>query len=709
MPGRTIRAPLMGEEVAQTAWPKAPTGRAELISNNLQLRGVGGLRWSWNRCVTASPLVEHLAMAGMDMLVGVVHLGLWLRGRPPWFPDISDEAADDAALRGLDFTYMVHFSLITGVIGCILKALVAIWCLRNSVFRVPRNGVPVTMRVAGLQVPADCLGGFRVSGWFISRITFVWVVMGALFCLILGAPLSKSFAALLLALFFGTVGLVTPYLAAAVEACRSSRWICTSACAFPKHRPPRAQHIERLSGEARAARAATRAERQAAAAAAAATEEEEEGESPEAAAEAAAEESPEAAAEAAAEESPEAAAETAEEGSPETPAEAAEEEPPEIPAEAPAAAAAPAAAPAAAVTPAARVPRGRVIVRPLRTTGYGQLFPMWLQWLLLLVDVYVRLLDFIFGPLVFVCYIIRVLLDKTKDHRLRLSMDSQGLSGLLIVIALLPFLTSLLAAAAACMLLPMDWPTPYIAFPAPFLLFLSCGYPCSSFFAFLLLLLLPACCTLPRPYAAAYPFMELVLLRRFSCIDTALEREQGTRGSNHTAAADDSSGSDSSNSNDSSSSRSKCRCPCLQCSSWDRLKRSFNSSSNSNSSSSSSSSSDPTSTSDDPSSSNSSSSNDPSSTCDDPGSSNCSSSCDPISSSDPSSSSGPSSSQAAAAAEAAAASPAAAAAKAAAAAEATEPPKKAAAAPEFRKRKCEIVCCSCLLQLFAATSSRLLQ
>lgn len=427
---------------------------------NEHQQGSGDTEPLRRQCVSSSPFAEHLALAAVDLLLSVLNVSLLAKLRPPWFQEASEDVRGEETLPPLSVVYVVSSALVIGLLGVVFKAVVIVWCLKRTHFRVPRSGVPVTLLLLGYELPADCLGGYTICLRTFGFISASWVFLGALFFQLMGAPLEDIFSSLMLAVFFAALGGVNPYLTAVAEACRSSSWLCSSTSNMPSKRPPpdaAAANTTRAAGADTAAAPLTTPSSSSVAA----------------------------------------ASETA------SPPEAATKAPP---------AKAAAAAQATATAPLV------LAVRPLRDSRYWEALPGWLRGLTVSVEILMRVLDFICFPLFNLCLLLyRFCLKRRGEEWWRRSeLSPKAIANMLVYVSLLPLFLSCISALLGCILLPMDWPTVYVLYPSPLLLFVSLSYPFFCLFVFLLLLLLPLCCALPTPHAKAFPFLQEMVLSSFS-------------------------------------------------------------------------------------------------------------------------------------------------------------------------------------------------
>lgn len=59
----------------------------------------------------------------------------------------------------------------------------------------------------------------------------------------------------------------------------------------------------------------------------------------------------------------------------------------------------------------------------------------------------------------------------------------------------------------------MDWPTAYVVYPSPLVIFISLGYPAACCICFWILVLLPVCYTFPSRFARASPVLQEMMLK----------------------------------------------------------------------------------------------------------------------------------------------------------------------------------------------------
>ncbi|CDJ58965.1 hypothetical protein, conserved [Eimeria maxima] len=415
------------------------------LTSDKELVGVNGRVWAWTRSASSSPFIEHLALAGIDLLVALLNLILLVNLRPPWFQEANEDVRGEEVQRRLSLAYVATSAIVTGFLGIILKAVVIGWCVRKTVFRVPRTGVPVTMRLCGYELPADCLGGYSISLKAVGCVSAVWVLLGAAFFQMMGAALEDVFSSVLLGVIFAALGSVTPYFNALAEACRSSRWRCNSTENMPKKMAPVSAEaaVERRESERAAAAAATEAREATSAETSSATR--------------------------------------------------------------------------GAATAAPPAGSSVLAIRSLWESEYGEALPVWFCKVTSLVDIFIRLLDFICCPSVLLLFFLQRIMALRRGWGAGPSpaIGPQGLACLLVYLSSAPLFISCAAGLISCLLLPMDWPTVYILFPAPVLASVSLVYPFSCLIAFSSWLFLPFCYDVTPRYGEASPFLQEMLLRSF--------------------------------------------------------------------------------------------------------------------------------------------------------------------------------------------------
>ncbi|OEH77987.1 hypothetical protein cyc_00422 [Cyclospora cayetanensis] len=192
------------------------------------LFSVRNQKWRLARCVTASPVVEHLALAAADAFVACCNLGVLLVLRPSWFQEASDDVRSDVVeLPKPSILYVAILSFVCGVGGAAAKALILAWCLseRESCASTRRTTAADPL---GVSLTAEPLGGYCICPRVIGTLYCSWIFVVTSIFQLLGAPLDALPSSLLLGIFFATVGFLGPYAGAVAEACRSSRWETTS-------------------------------------------------------------------------------------------------------------------------------------------------------------------------------------------------------------------------------------------------------------------------------------------------------------------------------------------------------------------------------------------------------------------------------------------------------------------------------------------------
>ena len=97
-----------------------------------------GHEWSVTRSVSASPLTEHLALLGGDVLVGSCNLILLLLWRPTYYQEVSEDVRSEVVeLPKPSIFYVFLFSLLCGFSGIFMKGLVLHWCLCQRLSCLP--------------------------------------------------------------------------------------------------------------------------------------------------------------------------------------------------------------------------------------------------------------------------------------------------------------------------------------------------------------------------------------------------------------------------------------------------------------------------------------------------------------------------------------------------------------------------------------------
>lgn len=370
------------------AYTRSPVQRSWL--------GIDGQEWSCCRCVTASPLVEHLALAATDVLLACCNLALLAHLRPPWYQEASDDVrSDDVDLPRPSMLYVTVLASVCGLGAIVSKTLVLLWCMSKAPMRASAHVTRLSAAACALVVPSEFPGSYYVCLRVVLTLFSLWIlVTGSIFQL-LGAPLEAFPSSLLLGVFFATVGFFRPYASAVAEACRSTRWNADDANKdFTKE---------------------------------------------------------------------------AEKGT-------------------------------ATQTPTLLPRSGGACLPFLRMTNK-------------LVAGFLRTLDFLCFPIVYLC---ETLLTKTRgaDSGAGNTLNPHKLANLLIYLSVLPLIVCCTMCLASSILLPMDWPTVYVVYPSPLIIFISLGFPLACIFCFIVLLLVPVYCSFPSRYARAMPILQEMMLKQ---------------------------------------------------------------------------------------------------------------------------------------------------------------------------------------------------
>lgn len=122
-----------------------------------------------------------------------------------------------------------------------------------------------------------------------------------------------------------------------------------------------------------------------------------------------------------------------------------------------------------------------------------------------------RALDYLCFPLVFASQKLQARASRRGSSTT--SLHPQELGNLLVFLAVLPLVICCILCLVSCILLPMDWPTVYIVYPSPLVIFISLGYPLACVVCFLILLLLPVHYNFPNRYARALPVLQALMLK----------------------------------------------------------------------------------------------------------------------------------------------------------------------------------------------------
>lgn len=193
--------------------------------SNRRILSVGSREWSVSTSVTASPVVEHLALAAGDALVAICNLCLLVLLRPPWFQEASDNVRSDVIERPKpSILYVAVLAVACGLGGIFMKALVISWCLSQ---RTSNDSCMGLSTYWGQLLRTEFLGGYCISPRVVSNLFCSWVFVTAALFQLMGAPLDAIPSSILLGVFFATVGFLGPYASAVVEGCRSARWVAT--------------------------------------------------------------------------------------------------------------------------------------------------------------------------------------------------------------------------------------------------------------------------------------------------------------------------------------------------------------------------------------------------------------------------------------------------------------------------------------------------
>lgn len=127
------------------------------------------------------------------------------------------------------------------------------------------------------------------------------------------------------------------------------------------------------------------------------------------------------------------------------------------------------------------------------------------------VSAFLRILDFTCLPVVLLA---RMLQQRRPDRKSSAQcLSPRELGNLLVFLSVFPLVACCLMCLISCIFLPMDWPTVYVVYPSPLVIFLSLGYPAACCICFWILVLLPVSYTFPSRFARATPVLQEMMLK----------------------------------------------------------------------------------------------------------------------------------------------------------------------------------------------------
>lgn len=193
--------------------------------SNPRTSAVGSRELNLSTSVTASPLVEHLALAAGDALVALCNLCLLQLLRPSPYQEASDDVRSDVVERPKpSILYVAVLAVVCGLGGVLMKALVISWCLS---LRTSNDSCGGPSNYWAQLLRTEFLGGYCVSPRVLPSLFCSWVFVTAALLQLMGAPLDALPSSALLGVFFATIGFLGPYACAVAEGCRSARWEAT--------------------------------------------------------------------------------------------------------------------------------------------------------------------------------------------------------------------------------------------------------------------------------------------------------------------------------------------------------------------------------------------------------------------------------------------------------------------------------------------------